>query len=209
MYNRFNNPNLNPVTIEGYKMAKGKLTELTNYEKALYEHEWGLDTKEKIIWLNQEFELSTLYDIGAKLHTIQRVNPTDDPITLHITSYGGDLYSALGLIDTIQSFPVKVNTHAVGACMSAASVLLACGTGKRTMTKHSTVMVHEGSAFEAGKTTDVMKGVDHLKELQKEINKLMGSVTNKDQRFWELTQRNDTYLNAEQCLEYGLIDKIV
>ena len=53
-----------------------------------------------------------------------------------------------------------------------------------------------------------MKGVDHLKQLQKEINKIMSEVTNKEERFWELTQRNDTYLNAEQCLEYGLIDKI-
>jgi len=93
--------------------------------------------------------------------------------------------------------------------MSAASVLLACGTGLRTMSKNATVMVHEGSAFEAGKTSDVMKGVDHLKKLQVNINKLMAEVTNKDERFWELTQRNDTYLNAEQCLEYGIIDKIV
>ena len=57
-------------------------------------------------------------------------------------------------------------------------------------------MVHEGSTFEAGKTTDVMKGVDHLKKLQKEINKLMEKVTDKDERFWELTQRNDTYLRV-------------
>ena len=33
-----------------------------------------------------------------------------------------------------------------------------CGTGKRSMTKNSTVMVHEGSAFESGKTSDVLKG---------------------------------------------------
>ena len=70
-------------------------------------------------------------------------------------------------------------------------------------------MVHEGSAFEAGKTTDVMKGVDHLKDLQKEINKIMAEVTNKDQNFWELTQRNDTYLNSEQALEYGIVDKVI
>jgi ATP-dependent protease ClpP protease subunit len=70
-------------------------------------------------------------------------------------------------------------------------------------------MVHEGQAFEAGKTTDVMKGVDHLKELQKDINKLLGEITNQDARFWELAGRNDSYLNADKCLEYGIIDKIV
>lgn len=208
MYNRFNNPNLNPVTIEGYKMAKGKLTELTNYEKALYEHEWGLDTKEKIIWLNQEFELSTLYDIGAKLHTIQRVNPTDDPITLHITSYGGDLYSALGLIDTIQSFPVKVNTHAVGACMSAGSLILISGTGERTMTNNTTIMVHEGSSFEHGKTSDVLSSSKHLENLRKKMIEMFIQHTNKPKAFWNRVMTKDTYIDSKQAIEYGIVDSI-
>ena len=70
-------------------------------------------------------------------------------------------------------------------------------------------MVHEGSAVEVGKSTDVMRGVDHLKELQKDINKLMAEVTNKDEKFWKRMNRNDTYLDAKQCLEYGIIDKII
>ena len=125
------------------------------------------------------------------------------------SSYGGDVYAMLGLVDYIRGLDVKVNTHCIGTCMSAASVLLSCGTGERTMTKHGTVMVHEGSAFEAGKTTDVMKGVDHLKDLQKDINEILGEVTKKDARFWELSGRNDSYFDAEQCLEYGIVDKIV
>ena len=36
----------------------------------------------------------------------------------------------------------------------------------------------------------------------------MGEVTDKDADFWELTQRNDTYLNAKKCIEYGIVDKI-
>ena len=42
------------------------------------------------------------------------------------------------------------------------------------MSKNGTVMVHEGSSIlKLGKTSDVMKGVDHLKKLQVNINKLM------------------------------------
>ena len=172
------------------------------------EMEWGVNSQTNTTYMNFEFDLDSLYSTIVKCDYLLRVNPVNN-INLNIASYGGDVYAMLGLVDYIRGLGVKVNTHCVGTCMSAASVLLASGTGKRTMTKHSTVMVHEGSAFEAGKTTDVMKGVDHLKELQKEINKLMAEVTNKDERFWELTQRNDTNLSAEQCLEYGLIDKIV
>ena len=172
------------------------------------EMEWGVNSQTNTTYMNYEFDVDSLYSTIVKMDYLQRTNPNTD-INLNIASYGGDVYAMLGLVDYIRGLDVKVNTHCIGTCMSAASVLLACGTGTRTITKHGTVMVHEGSAFEAGKTTDVMKGVDHLKDLQKEINKLMSDVTNKDQRFWELTQRNDTYLSAEKCLEYGIVDKIV
>ena len=172
------------------------------------EMEWGVNSLTNTTYMNYEFDIDSLYSTIVKLDYLIRVNPNTS-INLNIASYGGDVYAMLGLVDYIRGLDVQVNTHCVGTCMSAASVLLACGTGLRTMSKNATVMVHEGSAFEAGKTSDVMKGVDHLKKLQVNINKLMAEVTNKDEKFWELTQRNDTYLNAEQCLEYGIIDKIV
>ena len=93
--------------------------------------------------------------------------------------------------------------------MSAAAVILACGTGIRTMTENSTVMVHEGSAFEAGKTSDVLKGADHLKKLQSNINRIMGDVTKKPTDFWEGVSKSDTYLTAQECLEYGIVDEII
>ena len=178
-------------------------------EQAFYmkEIEWGVNSDTNTTWMNHEFEIDSVYSVQVKLDYLLRSNPTKD-INMNITSYGGDVYAMLGLVDFIRSLPVKVNTHCIGTCMSAASVLLACGTGVRSMSKNSTVMVHEGSAFEAGKTTDVMKGVDHLKDLQKNINSILGEVSNKDAAFWKKIQRNDTYLTAPMCLDYGIIDKI-
>tara|TARA_B110000495_G_C22967144_1_gene567304 strand:+ start:72 stop:647 length:576 start_codon:yes stop_codon:yes gene_type:complete len=178
-------------------------------EQAFYmkEIEWGVNSDTNTTWMNHEFEIDSVYSVQIKLDYLLRCNPSRD-INMNITSYGGDVYAMLGLVDFIRSLPVKVNTHCIGTCMSAASVLLACGTGVRSMSKNSTVMVHEGSAFEAGKATDVMKGVDHLKDLQKNINSILGDVSNKDAAFWEKIQRNDTYLTAPMCLDYGIIDKI-
>jgi len=176
---------------------------------AMSEMEWGVNSYTNTTYMNFEFDIDSLYSTIVKLDYLQRVNPHLDAINLNIASYGGDVYAMLGLIDYIQNMDIKVNTHCVGTCMSAAAVLLACGTGKRTMTKHSTVMVHEGSAVEVGKSTDVMRGVDHLKVLAKDINQLLAEVTNKDVKFWKRMNRNDTYLDATQCLEYGIIDKII
>tara|TARA_R100001594_G_scaffold65667_1_gene99895 strand:- start:179 stop:772 length:594 start_codon:yes stop_codon:yes gene_type:complete len=169
--------------------------------------EWGINLNSNTMYLTYEIDTDQLYAVITRFDNFIQYNKNKD-INLVISSYGGDVYAMLGTIDYFNTLPVKVNTHCLGACMSAAAVILACGTGKRTMTKNSTVMVHEGSAFEAGKTTDVLKGADHLKKLQTNINRILGEVTNKDQEFWEEVSRQDTYLTADECLEYGIIDEI-
>ena len=169
--------------------------------------EWGINLGSNTMYLTYEIDTDQLYAVMTRFDNFIKYNKDKD-INLVLSSYGGDVYAMLGTIDYFKTLPVKVNTHCVGACMSAAAVILACGTGKRTMTKNSTVMVHEGSAFEVGKTSDVLKGADHLKKLQSNINRILGEVTNKSQEFWEGVSKQDTYLTADECLEYGIIDEI-
>jgi len=169
--------------------------------------EWGINLGSNTMYLTYEIDTDQLYAVMTRFDNFIKYNKDKD-INLVLSSYGGDVYAMLGTIDYFKTLPVKVNTHCVGACMSAAAVILACGTGKRTMSRNSTVMVHEGSAFEVGKTSDVLKGADHLKKLQTNINRILGEVTNKSQEFWEGVSKQDTYLTADECLEYGIIDEI-
>ena len=130
---------------------------LTPNQQMMFKNlEWGINLEKSTMYLSYEIDQDQLYAVMTRFDNFVRLNPKQD-VTLNITSYGGDVYAMLGTIDYFNSLPVKVNTHCIGACMSAAAVILACGTGKRTMTENSTVMVHEGSAFEGGKTSDVLK----------------------------------------------------
>ena len=169
--------------------------------------EWGINLNSNTMYLTYEIDTDQLYAVTTRFDNFIQYNKDKD-INLVISSYGGDVYAMLGTIDYFNSLSVKVNTHCLGACMSAAAVILACGTGKRTMSRNSTVMIHEGSAFEVGKTSDVLKGADHLKKLQSNINRILGEVTKKDQEFWEEVSKQDTYLTADECLEYGIVDEI-
>tara|TARA_R100000008_G_scaffold54805_1_gene33516 strand:- start:61 stop:654 length:594 start_codon:yes stop_codon:yes gene_type:complete len=190
------------------KVDYANMNGLDNETQILFKNlEWGININSNTMYLTYEIDSDQLYAVITRFDNFIQHNKDKD-INLVISSYGGDVYAMLGTIDYFKTLPVKVNTHCLGACMSAAAVILACGTGERTMTENSTVMVHEGSAFEAGKTSDVMKGVDHLKKLQSNINRILGEVTNKDQKFWEEISKQDTYLTAQECLEYGIIDKI-
>ena len=191
------------------KVDYADMNGLDNNTQILFKNlEWGINIHSNTMYLTYEIDQDQLYAVITRFDNFVQHNKDKD-VNLIISSYGGDVYSMLGTIDYFKSLPVKVNTHCVGACMSAAAVILACGTGTRSMTENSTVMVHEGSAFEGGKTSDVLKGADHLRKLQKNINRILGKVTNKDQQFWEGVSKNDSYFTAEECLEYGIIDEII
>ena len=194
------------------KLLKVKYANMTGLDKEtqmLFKQlEWGINLGSNTMYLTYEIDTDQLYSVMTRFDNFIQYNDGKNDVNLVISSYGGDVYAMLGTIDYFNSLPVKVNTHCVGACMSAAAVILACGTGKRTMTGNSTVMVHEGSAFEVGKTSDVIKGADHMKKLQTNINRILGNVTKKTQEFWEDVSKQDTYLTSEECLEYGIVDKI-
>ena len=117
--------------------------------------EWGINLGSNTMYLTYEIDTDQLYSVMTRFDNFIQYTKGKKDVNLVISSYGGDVYAMLGTIDYFNSLPVKVNTRCIGACMSAAAVILACGTGKRTMTQNSTVMVHEGSAFEVGKTSDV------------------------------------------------------
>lgn len=190
------------------KVDYADMNGLDNKTQILFKNlEWGINLHSNTMYLTYEIDQDQLYAVITRFDNFVQ-HSKDRDINLVISSYGGDVYAMLGTIDYMNSLPVKVNTHCLGACMSAAAVILACGTGKRTMSRNSTVMVHEGSAFEVGKTSDVIKGADHLKKLQKNINRILGEVTNKDQDFWEEISKQDTFLTSDECLEYGIVDEI-
>jgi ATP-dependent Clp protease protease subunit len=194
------------------RLLKVKYADMTGLDKEtqiLFKQlEWGINLDSNTMYLTYEIDTDQLYSVMTRFDNFVQYSGGKKDVNLVISSYGGDVYAMLGTIDYFNSLPVKVNTHCIGACMSAAAVILACGTGKRTMTENSTVMVHEGSAFEVGKTSDVIKGADHMKKLQTNINRILGNVTKKTQEFWEDVSKQDTYLTAEECLEYGIVDEI-
>ena len=100
-------------------MGKNFRNEESFYMK---EMEWGVNSKTNTTYMNYEFDIDSLYSTIVKLDYLQRVNPNSS-INLNIASYGGDVYAMLGLVDYIRGLDVQVNTHCVGTCMSAASVL--------------------------------------------------------------------------------------
>jgi len=169
-----------------------------------------LDYEDSVIFINDEINDTTLTDFIIRMRSLlQHRKDKSSPVNLMINSPGGDVYEMFGIIDYIESLDVKVNTICRGRAMSAAAVILACGTGNRMMSKRSTVMFHQSSSFMGGKMSDITAYLDNIKSLEVLIYSMLAEKTKKDADWWREKMRNDMFLTAEELLEIGVIDQII
>lgn len=129
-------------------------------------------------------------------------------IYLHIYSYGGDLFSAFAVVDTIKSNEIPITTIIEGAAASAAALIAVVGN-ERHITKNSFMLIHQLSTHQAGsheKFKDELENQEDLMETVKTIYKEHSSLKVK-----ELTDilKRELWINSKKCQEYGLVDKII
>tara|TARA_R100000541_G_scaffold41311_1_gene48707 strand:- start:30076 stop:30684 length:609 start_codon:yes stop_codon:yes gene_type:complete len=169
-----------------------------------------LDYEDSVIFINDEINDTTLTDFIIRMRSLlQHRKDKTVPVNLMINSPGGDVYEMFGIIDYIESLDVKVNTICRGRAMSAAAVILACGTGNRMMSKRSTVMFHQSSSFMGGKMSDITAYLDNIKSLEVLIYSMLAEKTKKDADWWREKMRNDSFFTSEELLEIGVIDQII
>lgn len=132
-------------------------------------------------------------------------------LALVIDSYGGEVYSLMGMIDLILNSGLEIITIASAKAMSCGAFLLSFGK-KRYATENSTIMIHGISGSISG---DAEKAKNKAKEMERLTNKafeMLDKNTNQQPGFWlnKLAENNnnDLYLSAEQAKEWGLITDI-
>ncbi|MCR4945545.1 MAG: ATP-dependent Clp protease proteolytic subunit [Lachnospiraceae bacterium] len=132
------------------------------------------------------------------------------PITLYINSPGGDVISGLAAYDTIVGLKCPVRTVCIGIAASMGSYLFLAGN-ERLILPHSQVMIHDP-------LINGLSGVQKALALEKEANKLMKTREMLGQIMSERTgksieevyekTKDDTYMSAEEALEFGIATEI-
>ena len=171
--------------------------------------------KDRIVFLGDEVNHVTANLVCAQLLFLEAEDPGKD-ICLYINSPGGSVHDGLAIADTMNFISCDVSTMCMGMAASMGAFLLSQGTeGKRFILPTATVMVHEVSAGTSGKTHDMEASFEHTKYLNNILMERMygrlspsykEDVTVDD---FKKMARLDTWLNAEQSLEMGLVDRII
>ncbi len=164
--------------------------------------------KERIIMLSGEINDQMANSIIAQLLYLDSIN--HDDISIYINSPGGVITSGMAIYDTMQFIKSDVTTICVGMAASMASFLLASGTkGKRFALPNSEVMIHQPLGGAQGQATEIKIAAEHILKLKDKLNRLLSKKTGKDLETIEHDTERDNFMDAEEALAYGLVDKIV
>jgi len=135
-------------------------------------------------------------------------NCNPPPIYLHINSFGGSVFAALSVIDTIQYNPIPIYTIIEGAAASAATMISVHGK-KRFITKSGHMLIHQLSSGFWGKMAEFEDEVKNLENLMKVIKKIYKKKSDVPEEKLDEILKHDLWWNSKKCLKYGLVDKVI
>ena len=134
-------------------------------------------------------------------------NNHQEYIYLHINSFGGSVFSAFSVIDTIKNMKVPVVSIIEGAAASAAT-LISVMCDYRIIYKTSYMLIHQLSSGSWGKMNELEEEMENLKELMNSIKTIYKENTNIPRGEISEILKHDLWWNADICLAKGLVDEI-
>lgn len=167
--------------------------------------------KSRRIFLCDAVSNDSAKDIIRKLWYLELSNP-GKPILFIINSPGGAVDSGFAIWDQVNLLTSPVTTLVTGLAASMGSILSLCAApGRRFATENARIMIHQPAigAFVRGQATDLEIQAKEILRMRKGIVGIYSKATKKDPKIIDKAIDRDTWMNAQEALEFGLLDKIV
>jgi ATP-dependent Clp protease protease subunit len=164
---------------------------------------------ERIIMLTEDFNDAMASIIVSQLLYLQSED-SEKEIKMYINSPGGSITSMWSIIDTMNTIKPDVSTVCIGMAASAASVTLASGTkGKRYILPHAEVMIHQPMGGAQGQASDIEIRANHILKTKDLLHRYMAEKTGQKVSKIAKDMDRDFWIDAENAVKYGLVDKII
>ncbi len=164
--------------------------------------------KERIIFVTGGIDDGMAALITSQLLFLESENPKKD-VAMYINSPGGYVTSGLAIYDTMQYIRCPISTVCFGQAASMGSLLLAAGEkGMRTCLPNARVMLHQPSGGYSGVATDIERHAKDIIDLKRRLNNIYVKHTGQEYDVIERKLDRDTFLTAEQAVEFGIVDKV-
>lgn len=177
--------------------------------------------RDRIILLEGEVEDQMANLLVAQLLFLESEDAGKD-ITMFINSPGGSVTSGLAIYDTMQFIKPDIATYVIGQAASMGSFLAQAGAaGKRFVLPESRTMIHRvssGTPSTRGSVhvqdlqfEDARRSFEESKRLNERLTQLYVKHNSRGKQYDELfvTMKFDTFLSAQEAVEFGLADQVI
>ena len=164
--------------------------------------------KDRVVFVVGPIEDHMANLIVAQLLFLESENP-DKEISMYINSPGGVVTAGMSIYDTMQFIKPDVSTMCIGQAASMGAFLLNAGAaGKRYCLPNSRIMIHQPLGGFQGQASDIAIHAKEILRVRDTLNRIMAKHSGQTvEKMAEETER-DNFLDAEQALKFGLVDKI-
>jgi ATP-dependent Clp protease protease subunit len=165
--------------------------------------------RDRIIFISGAISDELANTVIAQLLFLESEDPKKD-IQLYINSPGGSVSAGLAVYDTMQYIKSDVSTICVGLAASMGAFILAGGQkDKRFSLPNSKIMIHQVMGGFEGQAADIKIQAEEILKVKEQMNKILSHHTGQALEKIEKDADRDFYMNAQDALKYGIIDKVI
>ena len=168
--------------------------------------------EQRIYWINGQIDESTLdlvkFIIKCNKEDAGKAVEERKRILVMIDSPGGSVEVEQSVIGAMKISKTPVYTCCYCTAYSAAADILACGH-KRFAMPFVNIMFHAGSGRYEGTQAQIDSAKKFFDKVNKRINDEVFARTNFEQKIIKKLKTDDVFMNEDEALNYGVIDKIV
>lgn len=165
--------------------------------------------RDRIIMLTADVNHVTASLVVAQMLFLESEDDTRD-IYFYINSPGGSVTDGLSILDTMKFVKPDIATIVIGQACSMGSLLASSGTrGKRYMLPNSRHLIHQPLGGARGQASDMEIQVKEILRMKRQLTEIYVQNTGKSYEELERDMDRDNIMTPEECIAYGLADKIV
>jgi len=165
--------------------------------------------KDRVIFLGEAIDNTVANIVVGQMLFLESSEPEKD-IYLYINSPGGSVTAGMAILDTMRFVKPPVCTICIGEASSMGAVLLAAGEkGKRFSLPNARIMIHQPLGGFHGQATDIQIRAREMLRVKDKLNRLLAEATGQPFERLEADTERDNFMDTDEAMEYGLIDRII
>ncbi|MCP4501748.1 MAG: ATP-dependent Clp protease proteolytic subunit [Deltaproteobacteria bacterium] len=164
--------------------------------------------KSRTIFVAEEVS-DKLYKKVASTITLLEQADAVAPIYVYVNSPGGSADSGFAIYDLLRFTSCPIITLANGIVASSAVLIYLAGEQERLALPHARFLLHQPSTYARGQASDIDITAKEIRKIRDRYNMVVEKHTGKPMATVQADADRDFWLNAEESVKYGLVQRIV